>query len=73
MAVYQVLLIFDDEAGVWVTEVPQLNGISSYGETEQEALEMTKEAIRAYLEAAEKEQLEPAKSSRVPKLVELAV
>lgn len=52
---YQVLLEWDSEAGLWVTYVPALNGLSTFGETKDEALANTGEAIRGYLEAADKE------------------
>ena len=52
---YHVLLEWDSEEGVWVTYVPALNGISTFGETKTEALDNTREAIQGYLEAAEKE------------------
>ena len=53
----QVLLEWDAESDVWVTYVPALNGLSTYGETREEALTHTREAILGYVEAAEKEQL----------------
>ena len=52
---FHVLLEWDAEAGVWVTYVPTLNGLSTFGETRDEALSQTREAILGYLEAAEKE------------------
>ena len=52
---YQVLLEWDSEAEVWVTYVPTLNGLSTFGETREEALANTQEAILGYLEAAQKE------------------
>ena len=52
---YQVLLEWDSEAEVWVTYVPTLNGLSIFGETREEALANTQEAILGYLEAAQKE------------------
>jgi predicted RNase H-like HicB family nuclease len=52
---YQVLLEWDSEADLWVTYVPALNGLSTFGETKDEALANTGEAIRGYLEAADKE------------------
>jgi len=67
---FQVLLERDAEAGVWVTYVPTLNGLSTYGETREEALEQTREAILGYLEAAEKEGLPLPDSAE---LVELEV
>lgn len=54
---FQVLLEWDPEEGLWVTYVPALNGISTFGETKAEALANTREAILGYLEAAEKEGL----------------
>jgi len=52
---YPIVLERDSEAGAWVTYVPTLNGLSTYGETKEEALANTREAIIGYLEAAEKE------------------
>jgi predicted RNase H-like HicB family nuclease len=49
------LLEWDPEAGVWVTYVPTLNGLSTFGETKELALANTREAILGCLEAAEKE------------------
>ena len=52
---FKVLLEWDAEAETWVTYVPTLNHLSTFGETRQEALENTREAILGYLEAAVKE------------------
>jgi predicted RNase H-like HicB family nuclease len=52
---YHVLLEWDSESGVWVTYVPTLNGLSTFGETREEALANTREAILGYLEATQKE------------------
>ena len=52
---YHVLLEWDPEANSWVTYVPALNHLSTFGETKEEALANTREAILGYLEAAEKE------------------
>jgi predicted RNase H-like HicB family nuclease len=54
---FHVLLEWDAEADVWVTYVPTLNGLSTFGETREEALSQTREAILGYLEAAEKERI----------------
>ncbi|MEA2695475.1 MAG: hypothetical protein QOJ16_4862 [Acidobacteriota bacterium] len=48
---FHVLLEWDAEADVWVTYVPTLNGLSTFGETREEALSQTREAILGYLEA----------------------
>lgn len=52
---FHVLLEWDEPEGLWVSYVPGLNYLSTYGETREEALAMTREAILGYLEAAEKE------------------
>ena len=52
---YKALLEWDSESEVWVSHVPALNHLSTYGETRDEALANTREAILGYLEAAEKE------------------
>lgn len=52
---YHVLLERDLEADLWVTYVPALNGLSTFGETKDEALANTREAIQGYLEAADQE------------------
>lgn len=51
---YRALVEWDAESEAWVTYVPALNHLSTYGETREEALAQTREAILGYLEAAEK-------------------
>jgi predicted RNase H-like HicB family nuclease len=51
---FQVLLEWDSEAETWVTYVPNLNWLSTFGTTKQEALANTREAILGYFEAAQK-------------------
>lgn len=48
----KVIFEWDDEERVWLTHVPALNWISSFGETKEEALAMTREAIELYLEVS---------------------
>ena len=43
---FHVLLEWDPEADAWVTYVPTLNGLSTFGETKEEALTNTREASR---------------------------
>jgi predicted RNase H-like HicB family nuclease len=50
--VVHVLLEWDPAADAWVTDVPTLNGLSTFGETKEEALTNAREAILGYLEAA---------------------
>jgi predicted RNase H-like HicB family nuclease len=49
MREYTVILHPDETGGYW-TEVPALPGCGSQGETVEEALEMTKDAIGLWLE-----------------------
>lgn len=55
---WQVFLEYDPEEDVWLTEVPELNGLATYGATRQEAIDNTVEAITGYLEAARLEGIE---------------
>ena len=52
---FRVLVDWDPEAQAWVTLVPGLGDLSTFGETREEALAQTREAILGYLEAAHKE------------------
>ena len=45
---YTVIVKGDVKSGFW-TQVPALPGCGSQGETVEEAVEMTKEAIQSYL------------------------
>ena len=54
---FKVVLEWDPEESVWVTYVPALNHLSTFGETREEALNQTREAIEGYLEVAASEQL----------------
>lgn len=56
---YKVVLEFDPEEECWVTFVPSLDDISTWGASREEALENTREAITGYLEALKKEGLRP--------------
>ena len=50
---FEIRLEWDPADRVWVSHVPSLGGLSSYGATSQEASEMTREAVLGYLETAE--------------------
>lgn len=45
------IIIHPDETGGYWTEVPALPGCGSQGETREEAIEMTRDAIEGVLEA----------------------
>ncbi len=59
---FPLWLEFDRDENVWVTHVPVLGDLSTFGSTQAEALERTREAIRGYIIAAQREGIElPAK------------
>lgn len=70
---YKVLIEFDAEADAWVTYVPALDHISTFGSTRDEALESTRELILGYLEAAAKEGMDIPLGANDPELVDLEV
>ncbi|MSQ10844.1 MAG: type II toxin-antitoxin system HicB family antitoxin [Dehalococcoidia bacterium] len=45
---YTIIIKEDEDGGYW-TQVPALPGCGSQGDTLEEAVEMTKDAIRGYL------------------------
>ena len=51
------VLLYTDEDGYWIAEVPSLPGCHTFGETREEALEKIKEAIEVYVEALEQDGL----------------
>jgi predicted RNase H-like HicB family nuclease len=55
---FQVEIEWNPEDRVWVTYVPALGHLSTYGETREEALAQTRDAVLGYLD------LEAAASSR---------
>ena len=70
---FQVLLEWDPDDRVWVTYVPALNHLSTYGETRQDALENTQEAILGYLEAADKDGIPAVRSGGTFEVIDLEV
>lgn len=51
------VLLYLDEEGNWIAEVPSLPGCVSDGRTRDEAIERVKEAIEVYIEALEQDNL----------------
>jgi predicted RNase H-like HicB family nuclease len=45
------VLIYQDEDGAWVVEVPSLPGCNTQGETYKEALENARDAIALHVES----------------------
>jgi predicted RNase H-like HicB family nuclease len=70
---YGILVEWDPSARVWVTFVPSLDSLSTYGKTRESALEQTREAILGYLEAAAKEGLPVPEADAEPEVVEVEV
>ena len=70
---YNVLIEWDGKSELWVTYVPALDHLSTYGETREEALAHMREAIRGYLEAAEKEEMTIPGSEPDVEIVEVEV
>jgi predicted RNase H-like HicB family nuclease len=70
---FRVLLEWDPAAGARVTFVPSLGSLSTYGETREEALDHTREAILGYLEAAAKEGLPVPEAPVEAEILELEV
>ncbi len=54
---FHIVLEYDKEENVYITHVPALDNISTFGTTRGEALDNTREAILGYIEAAQKEGL----------------
>lgn len=52
---FRIILEWDEEEKVFITYVPILNNLSTFGDTKEEALANTREAIVGYIEAAQKE------------------
>jgi predicted RNase H-like HicB family nuclease len=70
---YTVLLEWDPESHVWVTYVPALDYLSTFGETRDEAIEQTREAILGYIEAAAKEGIPVPAGSPQAELIQVEV
>ena len=70
---FKVVVERDPSDDAWITYVPALGNLSTYGDTREEALEQTKEAILGYLEAAAKEGLAIPPSGPEPEVIELEI
>ena len=46
-----VQMEWDEETEAWVTHVPELNNISTFGKTQEEALRRTRELVLGYIDA----------------------
>ncbi len=70
---FTVVLEWDADARVWVTYVPALNLLSTFGSTREEAIANTREAVLGYLEAAAKEGIPVPPLERAAEVVASAV
>jgi predicted RNase H-like HicB family nuclease len=70
---FKVLLEWEADEQVWITYVPTLGQLSTYGDTRDEALEQTREAILGYLEAAVKEGIPIPRADTETEIVDLEV
>ena len=62
------VLLYRGEDGYWVAECPSLPGCVTQGETREEAIANTKEAIQGYVHALEEDRL-PVPEERFEALV----
>lgn len=70
---FQVFVEYDSAEGAWVTYVPALDHLSTFGPTRDQALASTREAILGYLEAAEKEGIDLKIEPTSAELIQIAV
>jgi predicted RNase H-like HicB family nuclease len=64
-------IVYRDEDGNWIAEVPSLPGCVSQGDTRDEAIENIKEAATLYLESLEEDRKDLYREFIDPELVAL--
>jgi len=62
-------IIYQDEEGNWIAEVPSLPGCVSQGDSREEIIENIREAIALYLEDLDEDQQELYREYINPELV----
>jgi predicted RNase H-like HicB family nuclease len=70
---FQVLVEYDPAARAWVTYVPALDHLSTFGSSRDEALANTREAILGYLEAAESAGIKVNVEPTLTELIRIAI
>jgi predicted RNase H-like HicB family nuclease len=70
---FKVFLEWDPDDRVWVTYVPVLNHLSTFGITRDEALRQTREAVVRYLEAAAEHGIPSPHDAGTADIVEIEV
>ncbi|MGH4000377.1 MAG: type II toxin-antitoxin system HicB family antitoxin [Pseudonocardiaceae bacterium] len=73
MRQFSVVVEWDSEDEIWVSHVPALDHLSTYGHTREAALKSTREALVGYLESAAKNGIPLPRSGSEPSIVELEV
>ena len=66
-------LEWDPSARLYVTYVPSLDYLSTFGDTQEQAIENTRDAIVGYLEAAARAGIAVPEGSPEAKLIDIAV
>ncbi len=61
------ILLYQDETGYWIAEVPSLPGCGTDGPTREEALINVQDAIKGYIEALEADGLPVPSTDRMVK------
>jgi predicted RNase H-like HicB family nuclease len=67
------VLLYTDEEGSWIAEVPSLPGCGSEGKTRDEAIDNVRKAIEVYIEALEQDSLPVPEEYENYELVSLSV
>jgi len=73
---YAIQMTWSPEAKVYVVRIPELPGCSTHGSTQEEALEMAKEAIAGYIESLQKNNEpipQPLSLQKKPKAFQLRI
>lgn len=70
---FNVILEWDLHDKVWVTYVPSLEHLSTFGDTKEEAIANTREAIIGYYEAAKKENYNIITDDHAVELIEMDI
>ena len=65
------VLVYQDEEGFWVAEVPSLPGCNTQGSSREEALVNAREAIELYLESLADDGLPAPADRRTAEVVEV--
>ncbi len=65
------IVLYQDESGAWIADVPSLPGCHSDGKTPEEAVERVKEAIDLWIEVAQEDGLSIPDDKHTARIIEL--